>query len=120
MSSEQPQYGVVLVTAGSRDEADYIAKGLVAAKLAACIGMFAIHSVYTWQGEVNSDDEWQLVIKTDLNAYQALEAKIRELHSYDVPEIIALPVTKGLPAYLQWIGEQVPTPAGHTKSDVVN
>jgi len=66
-----------------------------------------VHSVYTWENEVHSDPEWQLIIKTDLNYYSQLETRIRELHSYDVPEIIALPIQAGLTAYLQWIGESV-------------
>ena len=100
-------YGIVLVTAGSKTEAEAIAKGLVEAKLAACVSLTPIHSVYTWKGEVCSDDEWQLTIKTDLGQFEALEAKVRELHSYEVPEIIALPIAAGSPAYLQWISEQV-------------
>ncbi|MEB3885642.1 divalent-cation tolerance protein CutA [Lyngbya sp. CCY1209] len=100
-------YGIVLVTAGSKAEAEAIAKGLVEAKLAACVGLTPIHSVYTWKGEVCSEDEWQLIIKTDLSIFQALETKICQLHSYEVPEILAVPIAAGSPAYLQWISEQV-------------
>lgn len=100
-------YGIVLVTAGSKTEAEAIAKGLVEAKLAACVGLTPIHSVYTWKGEVCSEDEWQLIIKTDLSRFEALKSKICQLHSYEVPEIIALPIVAGSPAYLQWISEQV-------------
>ncbi|MGC9526425.1 MAG: divalent-cation tolerance protein CutA [Limnospira sp.] len=100
-------YGIVLVTAGSRTEAEAIAKGLVEAKLAACVGLTPIHSIYTWKGEVCSEDEWQLIIKTDLSRFEALEAKICQLHSYEVPEILAVPLAAGLPAYLKWISEQV-------------
>ncbi len=101
------RYGVVLVTAGSRQEAEAIAQTLIQAQLAACVNLIPVHSIYKWRGKINSDDEWQLVIKTDLALFPALETKIREIHSYEVPEIIALPVTAGSTPYLQWISEQV-------------
>ncbi|NJO39979.1 MAG: divalent-cation tolerance protein CutA [Cyanobacteria bacterium RU_5_0] len=101
------RYGVVLVTASSQGEADKIAEVLVRAKLAACVSLMPIRSIYTWKGEVHSDEEWQLVIKTDLSQFDRLEAMVREVHSYDVPEIIALPILAGSLPYLQWIAEQV-------------
>ncbi|MFP4135281.1 MAG: divalent-cation tolerance protein CutA [Halothece sp.] len=101
------QYGVVLVTAESEEQARAIASSLVQEKYAACVSVMPVHSVYTWQEEVHSDPEWQLMIKTDLNQYSQLEARIRELHSYEVPEIIALPIQAGLSPYLNWIGENV-------------
>jgi periplasmic divalent cation tolerance protein len=100
-------YGVVMVTAGSRDEAEAIAQNLVASKLAACVSLMPIRSIYTWQGKVHNEEEWQLLIKTDLAFFETLEAKIRELHSYEVPEIIALPLIAGSAPYFQWISEQV-------------
>jgi len=66
-----------------------------------------VRSIYTWDGKVNHDQEWQLVIKTDLSQFDQLAAKIQELHSYEVPEIIALPIIAGSEAYLQWISENV-------------
>lgn len=99
--------GIVLVTASSKEEGEAIASALLEAKLAACVSIFPVHSMYVWQGKVNSDDEWQLTIKTHLAQFSALEAKIRELHSYEVPEIIALPIVAGSQAYLDWIGENV-------------
>ena len=101
------QYGVVLVTAGSKEEAGAIAHALIDAKLAACVSIMPIQSVYTWQDEVHQDEEWQLMIKTDLSQFPNLEAKIREIHSYDLPEIIALPIIRGSQPYLDWIGGQV-------------
>jgi periplasmic divalent cation tolerance protein len=100
-------YGVVLVTASSRQEAEAIAQNLVESQLAACVNLMPVHSIYTWQGKVNLEEEWQLTIKTDLAQFPALEAKIRELHSYEVPEIIALPILAGSPRYLQWISDNV-------------
>lgn len=102
-----PQYGVVLVTAPSREQADAIAQALIAAKLAACVSLLPIHSIYTWQGKVEREDEWQLLIKTDLAKFAALEAIVRRNHPYEVPEIIALPILTGSLPYLQWISEQV-------------
>ncbi|MDV2995253.1 MAG: Divalent-cation tolerance protein CutA [Chroococcidiopsis sp. SAG 2025] len=100
-------YGVVLVTAGSQQEAEAIATSLVASKLAACVNILPIQSVYTWQGEINQEQEWQLLIKTDLAQFSNLEAKICELHSYEVPEIIALPILAGSQSYLDWISASV-------------
>lgn len=82
-----------------------IAQALIQDKLAACVNMLPVESVYTWQGQVQQEREYQLLIKTHLANYPALEAKIRELHSYEVPEIIAVPILQGSAAYLQWIGE---------------
>lgn len=104
---DSASYGVVLVTAGSQQEAEAIATSLVKSQLAACVSLVPIQSIYTWQGELHQDQEWQLLIKTDLTQFQTLEAKIRELHSYEVPEIIALPIVAGSHPYLNWISESV-------------
>lgn len=101
------QYGIVLVTASSRTEAEAIAHTLVEGKLAACVGLMPIHSVYTWKGDICSSDEWQLIIKTDLNQFDALAVMVAQVHSYEVPEIIALPIVAGSPSYLQWISQQI-------------
>ena len=106
-NSDESGYGVVLVTAASRQEAEAIATSLVQSQLAACVSLLPIHSIYTWQGELHQEEEWQLLIKTELAQFQTLETKIRELHSYKVPEIIALPIVAGSQPYLQWISEQV-------------
>ncbi|MGB3402118.1 MAG: divalent-cation tolerance protein CutA [Microcoleaceae cyanobacterium] len=100
-------YGVVFVTASSRQEAEAIATALVQAQLAACVSFTPIHSIYTWNEEICSDEEWQLMIKTDLNQFEALETKILSLHSYEVPEIIAIPIVTGSTAYLNWIGTMI-------------
>ena len=100
-------YGVVMVTAASQNEAEAIAQNLVASKLAACVSIMPIRSIYTWQEQVHNEEEWQLLIKTDLALFETLEAKIRELHSYEVPEIIALPIVTGSAPYLAWISSQI-------------
>lgn len=107
MNANEPQYGIVLVTAGSQEEAKAIAHTLVENHLAACVTLFPIQSVYTWNGEIQSDTEWQLLIKTDLAKFSALETQIKELHSYEIPEIVALPIVAGSMPYLNWIGEQM-------------
>jgi periplasmic divalent cation tolerance protein len=103
----QSTFGVVLVTAASQTEAEAIASELIQAKLAACVSLMPIRSIYTWQGKVQQEEEWQLLIKTDLEQFAALEAKIRSVHSYEVPEIIALPILQGSSPYLKWMAEQI-------------
>lgn len=95
-NSDTVRYGIVLVTAGSQEEANAIAHALVQARLAACVNITPIHSIYTWQNTVHQDEEWQLIIKTDLAQFAGLETKVREIHSYEVPEIIALPLVQVL------------------------
>jgi periplasmic divalent cation tolerance protein len=100
-------YGVVLVTTNSQEEATELARKLVTERLAACVSLYPSRSVYRWQGELEESAEWQLLIKTQLRQFPRLAARIRELHSYDVPEIIALPIVAGSQPYLDWLGEQV-------------
>jgi periplasmic divalent cation tolerance protein len=99
---------VVYVTAGSAEEADRLAQSLVGDRLAACVSRIkSIQSVYRWQGEIERSDEELLIIKTHKDLFPALQTRVRELHSYSVPEIIALPVIAGNPSYLAWLGGQV-------------
>jgi periplasmic divalent cation tolerance protein len=98
--------GIVLVTTGSEPEAATLAGHLVENRLAACVSITPIQSVYTWKGKIQNDQEWQLVIKTDLNRFDELSRAITQQHSYEVPEIIAIPIQQGLPAYLTWMAEQ--------------
>lgn len=102
-----PSLGVVLVTTGSEAEAESLARHLVDDRLAACVSITPIRSVYRWQGEVQAEAEWQLVIKTDLSQFDAIAQAIAQHHSYAVPEIIALPIVAGLPDYLNWLQAQV-------------
>lgn len=101
------QYGLVLVTASSQSEGEAIAQALLQFKLAACVSLMPIRSLYTWKGEVHNEAEWQLMIKTDLRKFSQIAAKVRELHSYEVPEVIALPIVMGSQPYLNWISDQV-------------
>jgi periplasmic divalent cation tolerance protein len=99
--------GVVLVTTATEEEAKTIAQAVVEAKLAAAVSLSPVYSIYRWQGEIHNKHEWQLMMKTNLALFPTLEAKIREIHSYQLPEIIALPIFNASPAYQQWINEQV-------------
>lgn len=99
---------VVLMTAGSQEEADRIAHTLVAELLAACVNVIpGITSVYRWQDEVQRDQEWLLVAKSRGEVLNDLVRRVQALHSYDVPEIIALPVVGGSQPYLRWIDGEV-------------
>lgn len=100
---------VVLVTCGSAKEARRIATALVEGKLAACVNIIdaRVQSIYRWKGKVESAKEFLLVVKTSRRRLAALQKKIEQLHSYDVPEIIALPIVAGSRGYLAWIGDSV-------------
>lgn len=100
-------YGVVLVTVGSLAAGKAIAMSLIEAKLAACVNLFPLDSIYLWEGKINQEQEYQLIIKTDLSKFDELEAKIKTLHSYEVPEIIALPIIAGSNTYLDWLGSSL-------------
>jgi periplasmic divalent cation tolerance protein len=97
---------VVYVTAGSADEAATLARALVAERLAACVNRLPVESVYQWQGQVEEAAEVLLIVKTRRSLLDALAARVQALHSYDVPEIIALPIVAGSPPYLQWIAAE--------------
>jgi periplasmic divalent cation tolerance protein len=95
---------IVFTTAGSEDEALKIAHHLVEHQLAACVNIVPrIQSVYRWQGKVESSEEWLLVIKTSVERFPAVRDAIRELHSYDLPECIAVSIDDGSGEYLDWL-----------------
>ena len=111
------EFIVVYVTAGSADEADRLARSLVDERLAACVNRIkSVQSVYRWQGKVEQSEEELLIIKTSRDRFTALEKRVRELHSYSVPEVIALPIIEGSSNYLKWLKEQV-TPGPRPRSD---
>lgn len=107
MEQQLTGYGIVLVTVNSEESGKAIASTLVSSKLAACVTLLPVQSIYTWQEEIHHEQEWQLIIKTDLTHFKTLAKKIQELHSYEVPEIIALPIVAGSQSYLDWIGANV-------------
>jgi periplasmic divalent cation tolerance protein len=98
---------VVLITAGSLEEGQTIARVLVEERVAACVNIVSpIQSVYRWQDRVQDDQEVLLIAKTAGKMLDKLATRVKQLHSYDVPEIIALPIVAGAEDYLQWIDEQ--------------
>jgi periplasmic divalent cation tolerance protein len=99
---------IVLTTAGSQEEARKIARALVERKLAACVNVVPqIESVYRWQGKVESATEWLLMVKTQAESFARVRDAIKELHSYELPECIMIPVEGSSGEYLNWIGENV-------------
>jgi periplasmic divalent cation tolerance protein len=95
---------IVLSTAGAREEAERIARALVERRLAACVNLIPnLTSIYRWQGAVESAQEVLLLIKTSQERLPALEAALREMHSYEVPEFIVLDIESGSRAYLDWL-----------------
>ena len=97
----------IVTTTPTRDAAQKIADALVARKLAAGVQVGGpIRSTYRWKGNVESADEWVCIIKTRRELYSAVESAIRELHSYEVPEILALPILDGSADYLRWIAAE--------------
>ena len=100
-------YGLVLVTAPSEAEAGAIAEALIQSKLAACVTLLPVKSIYTWQDQIHREQEWQLLIKSDLDLFELLAEKVKTLHSFEVPEILAIPIVAGSEHYLSWISSQL-------------
>ncbi len=104
MASESSNILVVIVTAANLEEASRIAEQAVRSRQAACATTIpGIQSVYWWEGKLMNDQETMVILKTTAEKYQSLEETIQKMHSYKVPEILALPVTRGLPQYLEWV-----------------
>ena len=99
---------VVYVTVGSPEEGERVASALVEGRLAACVNRLGpVQSTYRWEGQVERSEEHLLIIKTRENLFDRLKTKVQELHSYSVPEVIALPILEGNEGYLKWLGEQL-------------
>jgi periplasmic divalent cation tolerance protein len=99
----ESEFCVVLTTTGSSEEANRLAASLVSERLAACVQITEITSHYVWEGNAHKDKEYLLALKTRLSLYPGIEAFIRKEHSYEVPELVLLPIETGLEAYLNWI-----------------
>ena len=98
---------VVLTNLPDRTAAEKLAASLIEQRVAACVNILApCRSVYRWQDALQADEEHPMLIKTTTERYAALEAAIRAAHPYDLPEIVALPIERGLPAYLNWIATE--------------
>ena len=112
VKSRKNGHVVVLVTCGSRREAGRIARAVVSRNLAACVNILApCRSVYRWKDGVQNEEEHPMLIKTTEERYAALEQAIRAAHPYELPEIIAVPIERGLPAYLEWVAAESTTKA---------
>jgi len=96
-------FAVVITTCGGKDTAEQIAARLVDERLAACVQMFPIASIYRWEGAVQQAEEWMLLSKIRAADYANVEAAIRAVHPYSNPEIIEIGIEKGAQAYLDWI-----------------
>jgi periplasmic divalent cation tolerance protein len=98
------EYCLVFCTCPVGDVAKSLAESLVRERLAACVNILpGLLSVYAWQGAVESSEETLLLIKTERAVYPRLESRLRELHPYELPEIVAIDIARGLPDYLNWI-----------------
>lgn len=98
---------VVLVTTASEAEARRIARRLLQNKLAACVNFAEVESMFLWQGDIQEEDEVLMIIKTRMEVFDELANTVRIVHSYDNPEVIALPIALGARAYLNWIDHEV-------------
>lgn len=97
---------VVFITVSNEDEAAKISKALVESRLAGCVNIIQnIRSIYSWQGRIEDEMEVLMIVKTQKALFDSLMKKVKELHSYTVPEIIALPIIEGSEDYLRWLRE---------------
>ncbi len=105
---------IALTTVGSREEGRKIARALVERRLAACVNQIGpIESVYRWKNEVESAQEWLLLIKTTAAQLAAVQAAIKELHSYELPECVEIAIDGGSEEYLRWVAENAVMRPGH-------
>ena len=98
-------YSIIISTAADKESARKIASMLVEKKLASCVQMLPVESLYLWQNKICEESETALLIKSETSLFPEIKAAIRENHPYQVPEIIQIPITDGLPEYLKWIGD---------------
>ena len=99
------QYCSIYITAGDEDEARRIGRTLVEEKLAACVNILPIKSIYRWEGNIQEEDEVAMFVKTKAELADKVIGRVKELHAYEVPCIVTLPIEKGYPDYLKWINE---------------
>tara|TARA_R110000787_G_scaffold28283_19_gene77293 strand:- start:501 stop:824 length:324 start_codon:yes stop_codon:yes gene_type:complete len=102
------EYRLLYVTAGTKDEALTIADALIGEHLIACANIIdGVTSVYRWEGKVQRDQEVVLIAKTAASRVEAVIRRVRELHSYDCPCVVSIPIENGNPAFLEWISENI-------------
>ena len=102
-STAEPSAVIVLTTVGSEADALELGRTLVEQRLVACVNISAVTSIYRWKDGIEQDDEHILVLKTRTDLLEALQARMRELHPYELPEFVVLPVSGGSEAYLAWL-----------------
>ena len=102
----EPEFGIVLTTVATPEDARRLADGLLEKRLAACVQTLAIQSAYRWKGAVQREPEQLLLIKTRAALYPAVEAFLRANHAYETPEIVWLPIAAGSPDYLRWLAAE--------------
>lgn len=108
MAKNKVEILMVFVTVPGLKDGNRISKGIVISRLAACVTIIpGVRSMYWWEGKIARANEAMLVVKTTRNQYRRLERKILELHPYEVPEIIAIPLVAGSPQYIEWIKGEV-------------
>lgn len=100
-------YATISVSCANWEQARTIARRVVEERLAACVQMLPIESIYRWQGDVTSEQEILLLMKTRAALFERVSQAVRTMHSYDVPEITLTPIAEGAPSYLGWIDENV-------------
>ena len=101
-------YAVVMSSVGSQEEASLIARALVERHLAACANVVSgVVSTYRWKGQVETEPEWLLIVKTRVDRFEAVRLAIRELHSYELPEIVMIEMRDADPTYLAWIDDSL-------------
>ena len=98
---------VIFTTCASEEEAAKLARTLVEARVAACVTVVPGASVYRWQGQIETADEYLLIVKSSRELFDRLRVTLEKAHSYAVPELLALPVVDGAPAYMAWLEEQL-------------
>jgi periplasmic divalent cation tolerance protein len=104
------EYLSVYTTLPDEESARRVARTIVEESLAACANRFPMASIYRWQGEIVDEAEWGLIFKTRRALYARLEKRLREIHPYQIPAIVAYAIVSGLPAYLEWIAAETQPP----------
>ncbi len=100
----QGEFVVILVTTNSQEEAERIARALVDSRLAACVNIISgLRSIYRWKGKTWDEEELLLLIKTRIALFERVEGVVKEIHSYEEPEIVAIPIIRGSETYLNWL-----------------
>jgi len=107
-------YMVVIMTAAGKEEAVKIVRHLLSERLIVCANIIGpVFSLFWWEGKIDEADEFLVFMKSKKDLFKRLSERAKEIHSYQVPEIIALPVIEGLPSYLDWLGSSLKSVSGH-------